>query len=289
MQTANHITPAIAVVHLVWLPYGISVFNNFIDSYSEFTAGVDHQLLLVFNGVKDPLQTAEYHHYAKARNIAYNSISIGEGQDLDCYFKAAKALRTEYIMILNSFATLKNHNWLKKYAAVFLDSGNAGLVGATASNQSYYSSVFQKNQAGWEADKSFMHNFQKYKLFVKAFVYWRFLFKPFPNPHIRTNGFMIRRSVFLALQHSPFKSKFMAYRFESGRKSMTNQVLAQGYTVLVIDINGKTFEPPLWKESLTFWAGNQENLLIADNQTDLYSNASPSEKKKMAWLAWGKA
>ena len=277
---------SISVIHLVWLPYGVELFRQFIDSYVKFSSGCEHTLLLVFNGVNNTADTGSYHDYAKKHGINYSSFDVPAGQDLECYFTAAKKISVEYIMILNSFSVILHHNWLKLYIDNFSDS-KTGVVGSSASNQSYYSSVFQKNIYSWEKDKEFSYTFRKYKLFIKAFFYWRFLFKPFPNPHIRTNAFMIKRTLFLQLKHKPFVSKFAAYQFESGRKGFTKQLKKMGLYALVVDKNGKTYKEQDWKSSSTFWINNQENLLIADNQTNIYTAAAIAEKKKMTWLAWG--
>jgi hypothetical protein len=277
----------ITVIHLVWLPYGIGLFKQFVDAYLRHPAGYAHELLLVFNGVEDQSATLAYHDYISAHQIPYTSKYFVNGQDLDCYFKTAAELSADYIMVLNSFSVLLADNWLRHYAAVF-STEKTGIAGATASNQSYYSSVFQKNVLAWEGNKGFTHNFRKYKLFLKTFLYWRFLFSPFPSPHLRTNAFMIKRSVFAQLSHKPFVSKFAAYQFESGRNSMTSQVMRMGLSVLVVDKNGNTYPPAEWKESDTFWIKDQENLLVADNQTNSYSIASLNEKQEMTNLAWGK-
>ena len=118
-------------------------------------------------------------------------------------------------------------------------------------------------------------------------MYYPFLFKSFPNPHLRTNAFMIRRDVFLAVRYKPLTSKFRAYQCESGRNSVTNQVIKQGYDVYVVDRNGQVYESRKWPESRTFWIDKQENLLVEDNQTQLYHNATPDDKKKLTRLAWG--
>lgn len=277
---------SISVIHLIWLPYGVELFRQFIDSYVKFSSGCKHTLLLVFNGVNNATDTAIYHGYVKKNGITYSSFNISTGQDLECYFIAAQKVNTDFIMVLNSFSVILHHNWLKLYIDNLTDP-KTGVVGSSASNQSYYSSVFQKNVYSWEKDKEFSYNFRKYKLFVKALLYWRFLFKPFPNPHIRTNAFMIKRTLFLELKHKPFVSKFAAYQFESGRKGFTEQLKKMGYSALVVDKNGKPCKEQDWKSSSTFWINNQENLLIADNQTSIYTAATIAEKKRMTWLAWG--
>ncbi len=285
-QQSNSKGLSVTLIHLIWIPYGIELFRRFIVSYKNFNAGYDHELLLVFNGIKEDADNKEYHAYARDAGISYQSMNVEKGQDLDCYFLAAGQLSTDYIMILNSFSELLYENWLRKYIDYF-EKGGEGMVGASGSEQSYYSSVFQKNVFGWEANKGFVHNFRKYKLFIKAFCYWHFLFKPFPNPHLRTNAFMLRRELMLQIKYKPLTSKFKAYQFESGRKSFTNQLLKMGYAVSVIDKDGNVYAPPEWKLSKTFWISNQENLLIADNQTMIYQQASEDEKKQMQKLAWG--
>lgn len=277
----------IGVVHLVWLPYGLDLFKNFVNSYAELNAGYDHELLIIFNGVEVKEDTNPYHEYISAFHIKYESLYISSGQDLECYFRAAEKLSTDYILMMNSYSVVLNDNWLKKYVDGFSHS-TIGVIAATASNQSYYSSVFKEGSPMLRPGKGVIYSFNKYKLFIKAFFYWRFLFKPFPNPHVRTNAFMINRKVFLDLKHKPFTSKFNAYLFESGRNSLTNQLLKSGYKVFVIDRNGKTYEPPEWKSSKTFWIANQENLLVSDNQTDLYIKSNQEIKSKLTELAWGK-
>ena len=130
---------------------------------------------------------------------------------------------------------------------------NTGIISATGSFQSHYSLVFQKNKWSYESSNGYIHNFRKYKLFFKAFFYWRFLFKPFPNPHIRTNAFMIKRELFLSIKRAVVKDKMDAYCFESGRKGLTNQLLTKGYKTLILDKSGNTYEPDQWYQSKTFW------------------------------------
>lgn len=276
---------SIAVIHLVWIPYGIELFRSFIASYQKYSACASHNLVIIFNGVNNKAELDPYHQLLEKEELTYKSFYYKKGQDLECYFKTATKISEDCIFILNSYSILLANGWLEKYINVFL-LPNIGIISATASNQSYYSSVFQKNKLRWETNNGFKFNFKKYKLFLKAFFYWRFLFKSYPNPHLRTNAFMIRRELFLRLKYVPFTSKFKAYQFESGRNNMTNQVLKMGYKALVVDKNGTAFEPAAWRSSRTFWCNEQEGLLVSDNQTRLYDSASSDEKKTMTKLAW---
>ncbi len=278
----------VSVIHLVWLPYGIRHFYVFINSYIAHTASYPHELIIVFNGLSNahPNKPEEYIAFLKENNIhSYRSFYFDKGQDIEIYKKISDRLKSEVVFFLNSFSEIENDNWLKKYIENFNE--DVGVIGATGSLQSYYSSVFQKNTFCWESERGFLYNFKKYKLFLKAFFYWRFFFRPFPDPHLRTNAFMVRREEFLAMKSKPLTSKFKAYQFESGRKSLTEYYLKKGLKVLVMDRFGKIFETQDWQSSKTFWIGAQENLSISDNQTRIYDEADAANKKLMTKLAWG--
>ena len=79
----------------------------------------------------------------------------------------------------------------------------------------------------------------------------------------------------------------MAYALESGKNSITNQVLRNGLKTLIVDRRGHAYLKEQWPESNIFWCGNQVNLLIADNQTRLYDKVDSKNKRKMTCLAWG--
>ncbi len=277
----------IAVVYLSWLPYGPGYLEAFADSYLQHPAGAAHELIILFNGAPEQQVLQDYHQVLQKKGIDYTSLRLPDGQDIDAYFYAARELDAELVLFLNTYSVILYDQWLKKYLDTF-GSPTVALTGATASNQSYYSTVFSQHPFHWEAAKGWRYNYRKYKLFIKTWLYWSFLFKPFPNPHIRTNAFMVRRELFLNLYKGPIRSKFRAYVFENGRKGLTNLLLQKGYTVVLIDKFGRQYTVDKWRSSNTYWNSEQENLLVSDNQTIKYAAASPDEKKHYQFLAWGK-
>ena len=165
---------------------------------------------------------------------------------------------------------------------------NVGIIGASGSYQSYYRSALYKSSWKWDRSKSVNENIRRYKKMLKAAFWWSRYFADFPNPHVRTNGFLIKRSLFLSIRHKHLKDKFMAYVFESGKNSMTNQVLRKGLSVLLVDRSGNTYQMDQWSESNIFWQNSQSNLLISDNQTHMYNMADTATKQRLTYLAWGK-
>jgi hypothetical protein len=111
-------------------------------------------------------------------------------------------------------------------------------------------------------------------------------FPSFPNPHIRSNAFMIRKDVFLNLtKNVEILDKVDAYRFESGKKSLTRQVQKLG-GVLVVGANGRGYEPKYWHISDTFKSSRQQNLMVSDNQTERYIQAPWPLKDIISLTTW---
>ena len=71
--------PSVAVIHLVWIPYGINLFQSFVLSYQTHASGYPHVLILLFNGVNSEEDTVAYHRYAKARGLEYISFYRRKG------------------------------------------------------------------------------------------------------------------------------------------------------------------------------------------------------------------
>ena len=131
---------------------------------------------------------------------------------------------------------------------------------------------------------------QKVKLLnyiLKLNLLYRNRFGKFPNPHIRTTGFFIRRHIFIGLSSINSGKKKEAYYFENGRNSLTNQVLALGLQCILIDKYGNSYQIEKWPHSKVFWRANQEGLLISDNQTRKYDFQDSIGKKKLEEDAWG--
>jgi hypothetical protein len=277
---------SVAVVHLVWIPYGSGHLKTFLASYKNHPASFDHDLIILFNGVSSETELNEYHKILNSYQVKYSFFWLDQGQDIEAYTWIANKLDYRYILFLNTFTEFLADNWLATLMNA-IKMENVAIVGATGSWQSHYSSVFKDHSFKWEPAKSFRENFRKYKLFIKTVFYWSFIFPAFPNPHIRTSSFLVERNLFLGFTGKKIKSKFDAYIFESGKKGISYILKKKGMKLLIVGKRGEVYPDKLWNNSNTFWAGEQQNLLIADNQTRLYDKASPKEKRRLNLAAWG--
>jgi hypothetical protein len=284
--------PAICVVHLARAVNGTEPLRSFLDSYRAHPAGVKHDLLVVFKGFRGPLP-ADYELIL--RDVPHQRRFIGDsGYDIDAYFEVARQVDYDVLCFLNSFSAIVAGDWLAKlHRALTLDG--VGMVGATGSWQSKSSDwvdpaaivVPVPKRRAWKRALIRVFPFLAGSRYRLARWWLRRSYPEFPNPHLRTNAFMLRRATALGLAVERTRRKADAYRLESGKHGLTRQVLGMSQRVLVVDCDGRTYEMPDWHASNTFWRLDQGNLLVADNQTRAYDVASNDDRLHYSTLAWG--
>jgi len=176
------------------------------------------------------------------------------------------------LCFLNSYSVVLADNWLGHLARA-AELPEVGLVGATGS---------------WETQAKLVHGsamhwaYQLAKLRAK----WRD-FPHFPNPHIRTTAFMLERQTALELELDRVHDKYAAYLLESGRRSITRQIQERGLRAVVVGRDGRACDVEEWPGSHTYRAGEQKNLLVADNRTDDWQRATPEMRRRLSRHAWG--
>ncbi len=236
----------------------------FARAYSRHPAGLGHRLLVVYNGFAGDAE----------RSAARDALGgLGDAElhlprpvlDLAAYRRALADAVEDKVVFLNSYAQVQADGWLAALAA-HLDAPGVGAVGATGS---------------WESSLS------PARLPLRTVRFPRF--GPFPNPHLRTNAFALRRDLALALRWPRVRRKSDAWALENGRRGLSRQVHARGLATRVVGRDGRAYPPVAWRAARTYRAGEQENLLVADNRTELYARAGADERAFLERLAWGTA
>ncbi|WP_426052968.1 hypothetical protein, partial [Bacillus sp. DC4300-2b2] len=187
----------------------------------------------------------------------YTPVSLDDNNfDIGAYIEVARQLNSDSICFLNTTSEILADHWLYKLASN-LSAPGVGLVGATSSFESMRS-----------ADIAF---------------------PSFPNPHIRSNAFMISRKLFCTVTHDVrITDKLSTHNFESGSQGLTRKILSMGLRPILVGRNGRGYSIENWATSGTFRQARQENLLVADNQTRLFANLPFFEKSRLAAMAWGR-
>lgn len=231
----------------------LSKFQAFRDSYLRWPAGAEHRLHVIFKGFSDSTQLEE------ARGVFVDLprreiYLTDEWLDLGAYFQAAGRVAHEKLCFLNTASRICGANWLAKLAVNLTED-----VGVVSCSGNY--------EAPQHAGRRNV---------------------PFPNPHLRTTGFMMRRAQFLELQPpGGVADKMDAYMLEHGFDSITRRMASKGLKTLLVGKNGRGYAPAHWAKSEIFRLGGQANLLIADNQTSNFEKAGPDEKRMLFHLSWG--
>lgn len=254
--------PDVHVVHLVWAPLGLAPLERFLASYRLHPAGLGHRLHIVYNGFEDAaaLDAARALTGGLDRD---ETVLERPALDLDAYRGVVAGVDAEAYLFCNSYSELLADGWLAMLDAHRRAAG-VGMVGASGS---------------WES--------QLTPAPAPLKLLRRRRFGPFPNPHLRTNAFMLDRRLARSLRWPPIRRKSDAWALEVGRAGLSRQVLEQGLRLIVVGRDGRAYEPPDWPASRTFRSGDQENLLIADNRTHDYARASVPGRRRLAELAWG--
>ena len=128
----------IAVIHLVWGPLGPRPLREFLASYRRHPAGIEHELVLLLNGVSDAQRAALDR---ELEGVEHRQLTLPKPvQDLAAYRQAAELLGHERVCFLNSYSTILAPDWLAKLSHA-LEMPGAGLVAATGSWASARSAI----------------------------------------------------------------------------------------------------------------------------------------------------
>jgi hypothetical protein len=296
----------LGVVYLYRHSEGEVPLRSFLEGLRRFPAGAPYQLHVVLKGFPN-YQSLE-RALALFDDVPVNPIEVDDfGYDIGSYLKAARLVSNRRLIFLNTFSIVLGANWLAHFNNA-MDGPHVGIVGATGS--------WQARATGYEVQARWMLNrlrrfsagllvgdpsaaspaprrrrksireVGRLALAPASYIYALLHYQRHPNPHIRTNAFMIERDLFLSLQFPPFTNKESLYRFESGRRSMTNQIIAMGLKPVVVGKNGNVYDIADWHVSSTFWKNQQENLLISDNRTRDYAEGTPAFRTTLENMAW---
>lgn len=303
----------IGVVHLIWGPLGAAPLRAFISSYMRQPAGADHELVLLLNGVQPDVRESLLH---EVDGVDCHVLQLDSSvQDLAAYAHAIRALDYDRLCFLNSYSELLCPGWLAKLNEALYEP-KAGIAGATGSWASLRSLTLDSlgvptayrgaglprgmataQLAVIEAERitdakhakqasSLVALARRLRAMPGAILEAR-QFEAFPNPHIRTNAFMARRETLLRLAIGEVRTKTDAYRLESGHDSITRRLERMDLRPVVVDRNGDAHVHGDWPRSHTLWQGDQERLLVADNQTHMYSEGDDERRRFLSILAWG--
>lgn len=247
----------INVVYLAYfneaLGYDIDFLNIFMDSYKQKKAGINNSLTIIVKNCSDRVLFDKVYCLAKENNARVIELP-DDGWDFGAYFRVSELIDSEYVFFCGGFIKILSENWLLNLYNSFKMDSLVQLAGPMGS---------------WGDVKD----------------------EKFPNYHIRTSAFMLKRQLFLdyaATQKFPV-TKEDTYGFEHGENSLTNFILNKGYKAVVVDCDGKVFTPEKWDESKTFRDPNVSKSMLADRHVAYFETQESSRKELLSRVIWGRS
>lgn len=251
MSHNEEFVPRVTVLYLWRRVNDLRYAHAFFRSIRRFPAGAEYDFVFA---VKDYASDDQLPHIGDLAVLPCASVKVmrftDERTPVSIYREVSEGCGTEFVLVFNSWSRILAPNWLAHYVGAFDCFADCGLVGASGSHE-----------AAWS--------------------------QPFPNMAIRSNAFMIRTSLFNALELGSLKTILDDHRFEAGPDGMTRQVMARNLTPLVVDRFGRAWRPRDWGQSRTFRVREQEGLLVADNRTNQYACGSARKRGRLVERAWG--
>lgn len=316
----------LAVVFLARAAEGLDALRRFQASYAAHNAGVEHDLVVVFKGFskREELVAAR----AVFAEHSFAELEIDDsGFDVNAYYKAAQSFDYDYLCCLNTHSEIMADGWLEALHR-HGTCPDVGIASATGSYESFLSSLLfvHEVRSRWYShrvydEERYLHFFNylfnsaehplpwhsvwrarlcSLPIFDRLFRRYlqkrfggsgpngRAVYPPFPNPHVRSNAFLMRRDRLL-LQSSAVsvRTKWDAYAFESGGEGLTANILRAGLQAIVVGRDGCRYDIEQWPKSDTFRTGEQANLLVSDNQTRRFARLTSGQRTTVERMTWG--
>lgn len=297
-------SPDVCVTHLVWAPLGPERLRAFIESYRSRDAGSDHRLLVLLNGFERNDDLGPWR--AELDGVTHEELLMPEPMlDLAAYSRVVEEVAATHYCFLNSYSVLLADAWLARLLGALDDDrvGAAAASGSWASRSSHlrlglglggpYVGMLGSPAKTARTFRALASEGERRAggplKTARAIPSTLVRFPPFPNPHLRSNAFVIEHKLWKALRLATPSSKQASYLIESGKHSITRQIEALGLRAVVVGRDGVAYVPDQWPQSETFWQAEQGNLLVSDNQTATYAGGDLDLRTTLSRYAWGGA
>ena len=270
----------VALVYLARARSGLESLRRFLSCYERHPGGLEHDLVVMFKGFSQEAELAEWG--TALSGFPHRELRMSDfGFDIRAYSLAARRLPHRYLCFLNSFSEPLTPDWLRILHRWVGEPG-VGVVGCTGAWTSIFS-IVEQELAGAAARSPLHRLVLRIKIPINRRAY-----PPFPNPHLRSNAFLISRELMNRVWPSFVVGKRKAYHWESGRQGFTRRVEALNLRVLIAGKDARAYGADDWPRSGIFLQGNQENLLVSDNQTRGYDKADAATRCQLSRYAWGR-
>jgi hypothetical protein len=264
---------------------GLSTSKFFFESYKRFPPDYPHELVVLVKGWDNQVDEDNLIILARENGAAQVIKVPDDGYDWGAYMRVAPGLTQDWLCFLNTHTRLMVTGWLSLLMRAAEPS--VGAVSATGSWESL-AHILPRRDSRSPIFSCLAYPLRMLVNFLR-FTRNAYDYPLFPNPHLRSNAFIVKSSIFLEFisgKNIP-KCKRDANKLESGRRGFSNYLVGKKLNIYIVGRDGTRYAPHQWSKAGIFRGENQENLLVSDNQTESFLVACVKRRKFLEYLAWG--
>ena len=291
-------------IDIIYLAYGAEGYQayvrRFFDSYKTNAPRVSHRLIVVATAYSNnPSGYAELRQLSFENNAQIFDLSDG-GHEFGAFHRAAKCLTAGYIFCFVTSGYIIKPNWLEVFLSASRENPQYRLIGSSGSWETKYPGIWAALKRRLDSRKftfsvlpgTMPRTAQRHRSIlpiIKRIFDFLFIYVRFPNYHVRTNGFLIERKLYVRYieQYGIPRTRSDAHNIEHGPNHLSKFVQELGFNIGVVGTNGILYAPQEWDKSATFRCPDTSNAVIGDRQLDAYIESETPEKKCLEQLAWG--
>jgi hypothetical protein len=300
----------VCILHIVREVNGVGWLREFAESLRANPPGIPFELVLAMKGFSSPARARPY--LDEVADLAPEALFFEDsGFDFGIYIASAARLRRDRYCFLKCQCRALVPGWLAMLDGALHRPG-VGMAGATGAWTSLHSWLTYSTGLP-SAYRGLLGPLRTVRELVAAMQVQQgtierpsvgrsvrmrlqtlskvpeelFGFAPFPTPHMRGTAFVIEHAALGELNLFEVRTKTDTFALESGRQGITTQLEQMGCSSLVVDRAGAVYAPQEWPRSRTFMQGDQEGLLVAENQTLCYTHADLAGRRFLSTCAWG--
>lgn len=317
-----------AVGYLARGAEGPGPIKAFLDSYNRFASGYPHKLYIIAKVGTDTDDLSWLVDLLGSVPHELILFHDDVGRDIAAYLWSSKQMDGDLLCFFNTFSVINGPDWLAKLVSAYNkpNVGLVGTTGSYESLLTDNIILSRLDVLIKEAafDRELVSNWaplhkapakllrRRHKRFFRLFQdrYYRLpsvnerlskfppaysernpleeSFPAFPNPHLRSNGFLCSKSYFLSLPYPEAPNdKMEGFKFESGYGGLSHKARTEGKRLLVVDRAGQNYDVEDWPHSATFRSATAENLLVSDNTTSHFYALPQPARDIFVQLAYG--
>lgn len=255
-----------------------------LNSLLEKFAQTNKKVHLIVKNVS-PEFIKERKHLAKSQNYTLHHFS-DDGLDWGAYIRISNIIKEKLIIFMNANTRVVEPDFDVMLRSHLLKCENPyrSVCGASGS---------------YETLKPTLEDLvsKKLSLLGKILYLYRFLktrrimlnSTSFPNPHVRSNVFILHREFFIKYCSSISfpKNKYDCYELENGKDSLSAYALKNGGDIRLVNADNCSFSFSAWHEAKVYRNTGKDRSLAYDNQHVNFWKSSWLLKKILMIYAWG--